>query len=209
MEFVERGAKIDYGLCDQPYGCREFGTQESMGTTSVSARSLLDRPERYVRFGSKADICIAIDHVPIIQKRTPLRAINLVRSVRCFCWSLHAARAGHQSMKTRSRAVRRVETGWAGTCPLSPGQAAPCVALHTWTRLQWSLRVREQRLRCAGSAQLPQNPQPRAFRLLPPAAAAGGRWRARSAGGHSSPQSRAPCGRCMRQRTEHRAPQPG
>jgi len=39
-----------------------------MGTTSVSARSLLDRPERYVRFGSKADICIAIDHVPIIQK---------------------------------------------------------------------------------------------------------------------------------------------
>ena len=27
-EFVFRGAKIDYGLCDQPYGCREFGTQD-------------------------------------------------------------------------------------------------------------------------------------------------------------------------------------
>ena len=24
-EFVERGAKIDYGLCNPPYGCREFG----------------------------------------------------------------------------------------------------------------------------------------------------------------------------------------
>jgi hypothetical protein len=23
-----RGAKIDYGLCDQPYGCREFETQD-------------------------------------------------------------------------------------------------------------------------------------------------------------------------------------
>jgi hypothetical protein len=30
-EFVERGAKIDYGLCDQPYGCREFGTQDIDG----------------------------------------------------------------------------------------------------------------------------------------------------------------------------------
>jgi hypothetical protein len=27
-EFIGRGAKIDYGLCDQPYGCREFGTQD-------------------------------------------------------------------------------------------------------------------------------------------------------------------------------------
>ena len=24
-EFIGRGGKIDYGLCDQPYGCREFG----------------------------------------------------------------------------------------------------------------------------------------------------------------------------------------
>ena len=30
-EFVGRGAKIDYGLCDQPYGCREFGTQDIDG----------------------------------------------------------------------------------------------------------------------------------------------------------------------------------
>ena len=31
QEFVSRGAKIDYGLCDQPYGCREFGTQDLDG----------------------------------------------------------------------------------------------------------------------------------------------------------------------------------
>ena len=30
-EFVQRGAAIDYGLCDQPYGCREFGTQDRDG----------------------------------------------------------------------------------------------------------------------------------------------------------------------------------
>lgn len=30
-DFVGRGAKIDYGLCDQPYGCREFGTQDIDG----------------------------------------------------------------------------------------------------------------------------------------------------------------------------------
>jgi uncharacterized glyoxalase superfamily protein PhnB len=30
-EFVERGAKIDYGPCDQPYGCREFGTRDIDG----------------------------------------------------------------------------------------------------------------------------------------------------------------------------------
>jgi uncharacterized glyoxalase superfamily protein PhnB len=30
-EFVGRGAKIDYDLCDQPYGCREFGTQDVDG----------------------------------------------------------------------------------------------------------------------------------------------------------------------------------
>ena len=27
-EFVRRGAQIDYGICNQPYGCREFGTQD-------------------------------------------------------------------------------------------------------------------------------------------------------------------------------------
>ena len=30
-EFVRRGARIDYGLCDQPYGCREFGIQDLDG----------------------------------------------------------------------------------------------------------------------------------------------------------------------------------
>lgn len=30
-EFTARGAKIDYGLCDQPYGCREFGIQDLDG----------------------------------------------------------------------------------------------------------------------------------------------------------------------------------
>jgi predicted enzyme related to lactoylglutathione lyase len=30
-EFKERGARIDYGPCDQPYGCREFGTQDLDG----------------------------------------------------------------------------------------------------------------------------------------------------------------------------------
>ena len=30
-EFVERGAKIDYEPCNQPYGCREFGTQDLDG----------------------------------------------------------------------------------------------------------------------------------------------------------------------------------
>ena len=30
-EFVELGATIDYGPCDQPYGCREFGIQDLDG----------------------------------------------------------------------------------------------------------------------------------------------------------------------------------
>ena len=30
-EFVGTGAKIDYPLCDQPYGCREFGVQDIDG----------------------------------------------------------------------------------------------------------------------------------------------------------------------------------
>ncbi len=30
-EFVRRGAKIDYELCNQPYDCREFGTQDLDG----------------------------------------------------------------------------------------------------------------------------------------------------------------------------------
>ena len=31
QEFRNRGAKIDYELCDQPYGCREFGAQDIDG----------------------------------------------------------------------------------------------------------------------------------------------------------------------------------
>lgn len=31
QEFVGRGAKIDYDLCNQPHGCREFGTQDIDG----------------------------------------------------------------------------------------------------------------------------------------------------------------------------------
>jgi uncharacterized glyoxalase superfamily protein PhnB len=30
-DFVARGAAIDYGPCDQPYGCREFGVQDLDG----------------------------------------------------------------------------------------------------------------------------------------------------------------------------------
>jgi predicted enzyme related to lactoylglutathione lyase len=30
-EFVRRGARIDYGLCNKPYGCREFGIQDLDG----------------------------------------------------------------------------------------------------------------------------------------------------------------------------------
>ena len=30
-EFKRRGATIDYGPCDQPYGCREFGIQDLDG----------------------------------------------------------------------------------------------------------------------------------------------------------------------------------
>lgn len=30
-EFVAKGARIDYGPCDQPYGCREFGIQDLDG----------------------------------------------------------------------------------------------------------------------------------------------------------------------------------
>ena len=30
-ELTSRGATIDYGPCDQPYGCREFGVQDVDG----------------------------------------------------------------------------------------------------------------------------------------------------------------------------------
>jgi len=31
QEFLSKGATIDYGPCDQPYGCREFGIQDIDG----------------------------------------------------------------------------------------------------------------------------------------------------------------------------------
>jgi uncharacterized glyoxalase superfamily protein PhnB len=31
QELISRGAKIDYTLCDKPYGCREFGVQDLDG----------------------------------------------------------------------------------------------------------------------------------------------------------------------------------
>jgi uncharacterized glyoxalase superfamily protein PhnB len=30
-ELIDRGATIDYEMCDQPYGCREFGIQDLDG----------------------------------------------------------------------------------------------------------------------------------------------------------------------------------
>ena len=30
-EFVQRGAKFDYGICEQPYGCREFALRDIDG----------------------------------------------------------------------------------------------------------------------------------------------------------------------------------
>jgi uncharacterized glyoxalase superfamily protein PhnB len=30
-EFLAKGARIDYGPCDQPHGCREFGVQDIDG----------------------------------------------------------------------------------------------------------------------------------------------------------------------------------
>ena len=62
-EFVERGAKIDYGLCDQPYGCREFGTQDIDGHDIGFGQVISDRPERHVRFVPIADIRHWLDHV--------------------------------------------------------------------------------------------------------------------------------------------------
>jgi len=43
-ELMARGAILDYGLCDQPYGCREFGVRDlddydlSFGQTSEPGR---------------------------------------------------------------------------------------------------------------------------------------------------------------------------
>ena len=50
-EFVERGAKIDYGLCDQPYGCRR-GSLDADRAGNVSPRARVcaqARTERSLR----------------------------------------------------------------------------------------------------------------------------------------------------------------
>ena len=43
-EFKERGATIDYGPCDQPYGCREFGIQDLDGH-DISFGQVLPKPD--------------------------------------------------------------------------------------------------------------------------------------------------------------------
>ena len=42
-EFEERGATMDYGPCDQPYGCREFGIQDLDGY-DIGFGQIVDRP---------------------------------------------------------------------------------------------------------------------------------------------------------------------
>ena len=42
QEFSASGAKFDYGLCDQPYGCREFGIQDPDGY-DISFGQLIDQ----------------------------------------------------------------------------------------------------------------------------------------------------------------------
>ncbi len=43
-ELVQRGATIDYELCDQPYGCREFGIQDLDGYDIAFGQDMEDRP---------------------------------------------------------------------------------------------------------------------------------------------------------------------
>jgi uncharacterized glyoxalase superfamily protein PhnB len=42
-EFIRRGAKFDYGPCNQPHGCREFGTQDIDGY-GITFGQVIDRP---------------------------------------------------------------------------------------------------------------------------------------------------------------------
>jgi hypothetical protein len=39
QDFRNRGAKIDFELCDQPYGCREFGVQDIDGRDVAFGRA--------------------------------------------------------------------------------------------------------------------------------------------------------------------------
>ena len=41
-EIVKKGATIDYELCDQPYGCREFGIQDLDGYDVAFGQTLDD-----------------------------------------------------------------------------------------------------------------------------------------------------------------------
>ena len=41
-ELMERGATIDYELCDQPYGCREFGIQDLDGYDIAFGQDMTD-----------------------------------------------------------------------------------------------------------------------------------------------------------------------
>lgn len=42
-EFLRRGARIDYGPCDQPYGCREFVIRDLDGY-GIGFGQIIDRP---------------------------------------------------------------------------------------------------------------------------------------------------------------------
>ncbi len=44
QELRERGATIDYGLCDQPYGCREFGIKDLDGYDVAFGQDLVVPP---------------------------------------------------------------------------------------------------------------------------------------------------------------------
>src|SRR5215831_8246505 len=88
-----------------------------------------------------------------------------LRSVRCSWWFLDGSRTSYLSTKTECPEAHPAETGSAGTSPSLPGRDAPCVARHTWTRPRLPPDARQQHLRCVGSAQIRQNPQPRACPL--------------------------------------------
>lgn len=45
-EFVKAGAKIDYGLSDKPYGCREFGIRDPDGHDIAFGQDLSKFPRK-------------------------------------------------------------------------------------------------------------------------------------------------------------------
>lgn len=44
-ELKERGATIDYEICIQPYGCKEFGVQDLDGYDIAFGQDLEEHPE--------------------------------------------------------------------------------------------------------------------------------------------------------------------